>query len=175
MPDMRALSSSSSSWAPPSSRFCNASVDKQSHVLQGSFQRGRSARVSGFWAEDIRRAAHCQLERTKHVRDKSFLEERDTYQAWSQTYLHWDFRMPFLGQDWRSPGQSWVKTEEGWKKTTADDKNNNVSVQRLVDKQARNYCIATVWVESAQLLHLCCYCAATCGAGREELRQKVRR
>ncbi|XP_004568139.1 F-box only protein 32 [Maylandia zebra] len=37
--------------------------------------------------------------------------------------------MPFLGQDWRSPGQSWVKTEEGWKKTTTDDKNNNVSVQ----------------------------------------------
>lgn len=43
--------------------------------------------------------------------------------------------MPFLGQDWRSPGQSWVKTEEGWKKTTADDKNNNVSVERLVIKQ----------------------------------------
>ncbi|XP_068612882.1 F-box only protein 32 [Brachionichthys hirsutus] len=37
--------------------------------------------------------------------------------------------MPFLGQDWRSPGQSWVKTEEGWKKTTAEDKNNNVSVE----------------------------------------------
>lgn len=44
--------------------------------------------------------------------------------------------MPFLGQDWRSPGQSWVKTEEGWKKTTADEKNNNVSVQRLVFKPA---------------------------------------
>lgn len=42
--------------------------------------------------------------------------------------------MPFLGRDWRSPGQSWVKTEEGWKKTT-DDKNNNVSEERLVDKQ----------------------------------------
>lgn len=41
--------------------------------------------------------------------------------------------MPFLGQDWRSPGQSWVKTEEGWKKTT-DDKNNNVSAERLVIK-----------------------------------------
>uniref|UniRef100_A0A672H7T4 F-box only protein 32 n=1 Tax=Salarias fasciatus TaxID=181472 RepID=A0A672H7T4_SALFA len=34
--------------------------------------------------------------------------------------------MPFLGQDWRSPGQSWVKTEEGWKKTTSEEKNNNV-------------------------------------------------
>lgn len=44
--------------------------------------------------------------------------------------------MPFLGQDWRSPGQSWVKTEEGWKKTTANEKNNNVSVQRLVFKPA---------------------------------------
>lgn len=40
--------------------------------------------------------------------------------------------MPFLGQDWRSPGQNWVKTEDGWKKTTADDRNNNVSVDRLV-------------------------------------------
>lgn len=47
--------------------------------------------------------------------------------------------MPFLGQDWRSPGQSWVKTEEGWKKTTTDDKNNNVSVQRLViNRELRN-------------------------------------
>ncbi|XP_063055033.1 F-box only protein 32 [Engraulis encrasicolus] len=35
--------------------------------------------------------------------------------------------MPFLGQDWRSPGQSWVKTEEGWKKSTEDEKNNNLS------------------------------------------------
>ncbi|KAI3360801.1 hypothetical protein L3Q82_013035, partial [Scortum barcoo] len=48
--------------------------------------------------------------------------------------------MPFLGQDWRSPGQSWVKTEEGWKKTTADDKNNNVSVERSVTKT--NFCKA---------------------------------
>uniref|UniRef100_A0A8C2X025 F-box protein 32 n=1 Tax=Cyclopterus lumpus TaxID=8103 RepID=A0A8C2X025_CYCLU len=48
--------------------------------------------------------------------------------------------MPFLGQDWRSPGQSWVKTEEGWKKTIADEKNNNnnnniISVERLGEKE----------------------------------------
>ncbi|XP_052356713.1 F-box only protein 32-like [Oncorhynchus keta] len=30
--------------------------------------------------------------------------------------------MPFLGQDWRSPGQSWVKTEEGWKNYSLDEK-----------------------------------------------------
>ncbi|XP_058380858.1 F-box only protein 25 isoform X2 [Diceros bicornis minor] len=24
--------------------------------------------------------------------------------------------MPFLGQDWRSPGWSWIKTEDGWKR-----------------------------------------------------------
>lgn len=24
--------------------------------------------------------------------------------------------MPFLGQDWRSPGWRWVKTEDGWKR-----------------------------------------------------------
>lgn len=38
--------------------------------------------------------------------------------------------MPFLGQDWRSPGQCWVKTEDGWKKTV-DDK-NIISVERFV-------------------------------------------
>lgn len=31
-----------------SERLCNAGVDKQSHVLRGSFQSGRSSRVSGF-------------------------------------------------------------------------------------------------------------------------------
>uniref|UniRef100_H2LM91 F-box only protein 32 n=1 Tax=Oryzias latipes TaxID=8090 RepID=H2LM91_ORYLA len=31
--------------------------------------------------------------------------------------------MPFLGQDWRSPGQNWVKTEDGWKKTTLEENN----------------------------------------------------
>lgn len=24
--------------------------------------------------------------------------------------------MPFIGRDWRSPGEAWVKTEEGWEK-----------------------------------------------------------
>uniref|UniRef100_A0A3P9LF99 F-box only protein 32 n=1 Tax=Oryzias latipes TaxID=8090 RepID=A0A3P9LF99_ORYLA len=36
--------------------------------------------------------------------------------------------MPFLGQDWRSPGQNWVKTEDGWKKTTLEE-NNKVSME----------------------------------------------
>ena len=27
--------------------------------------------------------------------------------------------MPFLGQDWRSPGWSWMKTEDGWKRCDA--------------------------------------------------------
>lgn len=22
--------------------------------------------------------------------------------------------MPFIGQDWRAPGETWVKTTEGW-------------------------------------------------------------
>ncbi|XP_068180390.1 F-box only protein 32 [Antennarius striatus] len=48
--------------------------------------------------------------------------------------------MPFLGQDWRSPGQSWVKTEEGWKKTTADDKNNNVSVESFCKVEVEEEC-----------------------------------
>lgn len=24
--------------------------------------------------------------------------------------------MPFLGRDWRSPGDQWVRTSEGWEK-----------------------------------------------------------
>lgn len=24
--------------------------------------------------------------------------------------------MPFLGQDWRSPGEQWVRTSEGWER-----------------------------------------------------------
>jgi len=61
--------------------------------------------------------------------------------------------MPFLGQDWRSPGQNWVKTEDGWKKTTADDKNNNVSLERWVtnmsfDRRSR----ASAHFDVAQLL-----------------------
>ncbi|XP_067838023.1 F-box only protein 32 [Heptranchias perlo] len=34
--------------------------------------------------------------------------------------------MPFLGQDWRSPGQSWIKTDNGWKRSS-DERNNNVA------------------------------------------------
>uniref|UniRef100_G3NS35 F-box only protein 32 n=1 Tax=Gasterosteus aculeatus aculeatus TaxID=481459 RepID=G3NS35_GASAC len=48
--------------------------------------------------------------------------------------------MPFLGQDWRSPGQSWVKTEEGWKKTTADEKNNNVAVESFCKAEEEEDC-----------------------------------
>lgn len=62
--------------------------------------------------------------------------------------------MPFLGQDWRSPGQSWVKTEEGWKRTTADEKNNNVSVKRLVNKQVpRTRAVSITTVFEIQLLN----------------------
>ncbi|XP_069549243.1 F-box only protein 32 isoform X2 [Brachyistius frenatus] len=48
--------------------------------------------------------------------------------------------MPFLGQDWRSPGQSWVKTEEGWKRTTADEKNNNISVESFCKLEEEEEC-----------------------------------
>ncbi|XP_075057624.1 F-box only protein 25 isoform X2 [Mixophyes fleayi] len=43
--------------------------------------------------------------------------------------------MPFLGQDWRSPGWSWMKTEDGWKRCEfyCDDfeRNNNFNLQLL--------------------------------------------
>uniref|UniRef100_A0A1A8IMN3 F-box only protein 32 n=1 Tax=Nothobranchius kuhntae TaxID=321403 RepID=A0A1A8IMN3_NOTKU len=49
--------------------------------------------------------------------------------------------MPFLGQDWRSPGQNWVKTEDGWKRTAADGRNsNNVSAESFCKvKEAENF------------------------------------
>ncbi|XP_075070132.1 F-box only protein 32 [Mixophyes fleayi] len=31
--------------------------------------------------------------------------------------------MPFLGQDWRSPGQNWVKTQDGWKRFLKEHSN----------------------------------------------------
>lgn len=34
--------------------------------------------------------------------------------------------MPFLGQDWRSPGQNWVKTDDGWKRFL-DEKVNYIN------------------------------------------------
>lgn len=121
--------------APLFRRFCNAQVDKQSHVLQGSFQSGRISCISGFRVEDIRRAAQWQQQTTDTSRINRFRKGTifSCFNIYS-TRCH-RTRMPFLGQDWRSPGQSWVKTEVGWKKTTADDKNNNVSVERLVIKQ----------------------------------------
>ncbi|XP_056420037.1 F-box only protein 25 isoform X3 [Hyla sarda] len=43
--------------------------------------------------------------------------------------------MPFLGQDWRSPGWSWMKTEDGWKRCEypSDDLegNNNINLHLL--------------------------------------------
>ncbi|XP_075717273.1 F-box only protein 25 [Rhinoderma darwinii] len=43
--------------------------------------------------------------------------------------------MPFLGQDWRSPGWSWMKTEDGWKRCEFScdgiERNNNINLQLL--------------------------------------------
>uniref|UniRef100_A0A8D0GMW8 F-box only protein 25 n=1 Tax=Sphenodon punctatus TaxID=8508 RepID=A0A8D0GMW8_SPHPU len=40
--------------------------------------------------------------------------------------------MPFLGQDWRSPGWRWIKTEDGWKRCESyspelEDENNHLN------------------------------------------------
>ncbi|KAM4694832.1 F-box only protein 25 isoform 1-T2 [Discoglossus pictus] len=47
--------------------------------------------------------------------------------------------MPFLGQDWRSPGWSWMKTENGWKRCEfyCDDfeRDDNFNIQVLNDDQ----------------------------------------
>ncbi|XP_068136479.1 F-box only protein 25 isoform X2 [Hyperolius riggenbachi] len=48
--------------------------------------------------------------------------------------------MPFLGQDWRSPGWTWMKTEDGWKRYEFcdDSEGNHINLQLLDinDKEA---------------------------------------
>ncbi|XP_077990874.1 F-box only protein 32-like [Glandiceps talaboti] len=40
--------------------------------------------------------------------------------------------MPFLGLDWRAPGQNWVRTRKGWEKLIALRENLNRHIQKLV-------------------------------------------
>lgn len=50
--------------------------------------------------------------------------------------------MPFLGQDWRSPGDQWVRTSEGWERLRLwrikvfENLNENV-----VARYVRNICL----------------------------------
>ncbi|GCB74189.1 F-box only protein 32 isoform X1 [Scyliorhinus torazame] len=46
--------------------------------------------------------------------------------------------MPFLGQDWRSPGQSWVKTGSGWKRSSDETNNNVTPLNSLCDEEEFN-------------------------------------
>uniref|UniRef100_A0A8C8M401 F-box only protein 25 n=1 Tax=Oncorhynchus tshawytscha TaxID=74940 RepID=A0A8C8M401_ONCTS len=51
--------------------------------------------------------------------------------------------MPFLGQDWRSPGWSWIKTEDGWKRiefygNELRDNNNGIDLEELCDENKEN-------------------------------------
>ncbi|XP_041108541.1 F-box only protein 25 isoform X2 [Polyodon spathula] len=51
--------------------------------------------------------------------------------------------MPFLGQDWRSPGWSWVKTEDGWKRFEffshdLEDNSTELELKELQDENKEN-------------------------------------
>ncbi|XP_046877436.1 F-box only protein 25 isoform X2 [Hypomesus transpacificus] len=51
--------------------------------------------------------------------------------------------MPFLGQDWRSPGWSWIKTEDGWKRIeffghNLGENNNDIDLEELCDDNKEN-------------------------------------
>eukprot|EP00062_Callorhinchus_milii_P015180 gi/632965159/ref/XP_007898752.1/ PREDICTED: F-box only protein 32 [Callorhinchus milii] len=46
--------------------------------------------------------------------------------------------MPFLGQDWRSPGQSWIKTDDGWKRSSDETNNNVAQLSSLCDEEEYN-------------------------------------
>lgn len=138
-------------WSPLlfCGRFCNAPVGKQRHVLQKSFQTGRVLCASGFWVGAYKKSCAVSTVEQKHGHDEVFLgdtlSQPETTVRHLNIYLTARHRvgMPFLGQDWRSPGQSWVKTEEGWKKTTTDEKNNNDSVERFVIKHVpRNVAVS---------------------------------
>ncbi|XP_063079538.1 F-box only protein 25 [Engraulis encrasicolus] len=58
--------------------------------------------------------------------------------------------MPFLGQDWRSPGWSWIKTEDGWKRfeffghELGDDNNNELDLEELCDDNKENVYVGNV-------------------------------
>ncbi|XP_041951707.1 F-box only protein 25 [Alosa sapidissima] len=58
--------------------------------------------------------------------------------------------MPFLGQDWRSPGWSWIKTEDGWKRfeffghDLGDDNNNELDLEELCDENKENMYVGNV-------------------------------
>ncbi|XP_048841369.1 F-box only protein 25 isoform X3 [Brienomyrus brachyistius] len=57
--------------------------------------------------------------------------------------------MPFLGQDWRSPGWSWIKTEDGWKRFEFFDpdmgENNELDLEdRLHDENKENLFVEDV-------------------------------
>lgn len=43
--------------------------------------------------------------------------------------------MPFLGQDWRSPGGSWVKTGSGWKRGSHDKVNDIIKFMSQENKE----------------------------------------
>ena len=40
-------------------------------------------------------------------------------------------KMPFIGQDWRSPGEEWVKYDGGWEKKSVVTLQDNVTVKHL--------------------------------------------
>ncbi|XP_053142101.1 F-box only protein 25 isoform X3 [Hemicordylus capensis] len=55
--------------------------------------------------------------------------------------------MPFLGQDWRSPGWRWIKTADGWKRcepcsSELEDENNQLNnISHTVGSIKSEYCI----------------------------------
>ncbi|KAM6954560.1 F-box only protein 25 [Aplochiton taeniatus] len=57
--------------------------------------------------------------------------------------------MPFLGQDWRSPGWSWIKTEDGWKRIEffghdMEDNNNAIDLEELCEENKENLFVGEV-------------------------------
>ncbi|XP_022624741.1 F-box only protein 25 isoform X3 [Seriola dumerili] len=57
--------------------------------------------------------------------------------------------MPFLGQDWRSPGWSWTKTEHGWKRIVfygheLEDNNREIDLKELCSGNNENLFVGDV-------------------------------
>ncbi|XP_056150549.1 F-box only protein 25 isoform X2 [Lampris incognitus] len=52
--------------------------------------------------------------------------------------------MPFLGQDWRSPGWVWAKTGHGWKRIVLAEDKNEIDLKELCDESNSNLFVKEV-------------------------------
>ncbi|KAJ8270522.1 hypothetical protein GJAV_G00115910 [Gymnothorax javanicus] len=75
--------------------------------------------------------------------------DQSTTRCWVATSELSYRSMPFLGQDWRSPGWSWIKTEDGWKRFEFYDhhlrgNDNELESEELQEENKENLIVGNV-------------------------------